>query len=123
MHWLGIKSGHLLDARKGVFDGNDGDNPSQNSQGSMLSTRGSMSSTTCHDPTTYLTERDRSVAARKMDKISEAKLDDPEDTEIYRELQTMLMLGVKAEIEWLDESGDLCQWLDTEIMSALATRV
>ena len=36
-----------------------------------------------------------------------------------RELQVMLALGVKAEIEWLDESGDLSSWLDDEIGEAL----
>ena len=35
--------------------------------------------------------------------------------ELHKELQVMLFLGTKAEIEWLDESGNLCQWLDYEI--------
>lgn len=121
IHWLGIKSGHLLYAQKGAAGGNADNNTNQNSQGSMSSAKSSIASTTCQDPTTYLTQRDRSVAVRNLFKIVDAKLNNSEEAEIYRELQVMLMLGIKAEIEWLDESGDLCWWLDKEIGSALAT--
>jgi meiotic recombination protein SPO11 len=44
---------------------------------------------------------------------------DVEASEMRRELQLMLVVGVKAEIEWLDESGDLCSWLDGKISEAL----
>jgi meiotic recombination protein SPO11 len=27
----------------------------------------------------------------------------------------MLMMGVKAEIQWLDEAGDLTDWLDFKL--------
>lgn len=31
----------------------------------------------------------------------------------------MLVLGVKAEIQWLDEAGSITHWLDREMGSAL----
>lgn len=35
--------------------------------------------------------------------------------ELQRELQVMLMMGIKAEIQWLDEAGNLTEWLDAKL--------
>lgn len=40
---------------------------------------------------------------------------DHEETEQLRELQVMLMLNVKAEIQAIDNMGDLSDWLDEKI--------
>lgn len=40
---------------------------------------------------------------------------DHEETEQLREIQMMLMLNVKAEIQAIDNMGDLSDWLDEKI--------
>lgn len=40
---------------------------------------------------------------------------DHEDMEQLREIQVMLMLNVKAEIQAIDNMGDLSDWLDDKI--------
>lgn len=40
---------------------------------------------------------------------------DHEETEQLRELQVMLMLNMKAEIQAIDNMGDLSDWLDVKI--------
>lgn len=40
---------------------------------------------------------------------------DHEETEQLREIQVMLMLNVKAEIQAIDNMGDLSDWLDEKI--------
>lgn len=41
--------------------------------------------------------------------------DSHEDLEQARELQVMLMLNVKAEIQAIDDMGDLSSWLDEKM--------
>lgn len=41
--------------------------------------------------------------------------DDVEDLDCRRELQVMLFLGIKAEIQGVDNGGDLTEWLDDAI--------
>lgn len=79
----------------------------------------SITSIQCRDPVTYLNGRERAVAISTLKKISLRSQNELEGSELRLELQLMTMLGVKAEIEWLDESGDLCSWLDGEIGEAL----
>jgi meiotic recombination protein SPO11 len=43
---------------------------------------------------------------------------DHEETEQLRELQVMLMLNMKAEIQAIDNMGDLSNWLDNKIGAA-----
>lgn len=78
-----------------------------------------MTSTSCRDPISYLSVRERAAAISTLKKMEHISGNDVEVSEMRRELQLMLTLGVKAEIEWLDESGDLCSWLDGEIGEAL----
>ncbi|KAL9573652.1 hypothetical protein ACKAV7_002196 [Fusarium commune] len=79
----------------------------------------SITSIQCRDPVTYLNGRERAAAISTLKKISMHSPNELEGSELRLELQLMIMLGVKAEIEWLDESGDLCSWLDGEIGEAL----
>ncbi|RSL62674.1 hypothetical protein CEP54_005601 [Fusarium duplospermum] len=115
IQWLGIKSDQLIQE---CADANSLD-PRLFHQSSQ-STQTSITSTACREPISYLGLRERGVAVSALKKLPSFSSSDVETLEIRRELQVMLTLGVKAEIEWLDESGDLCRWLDNEIGSALS---
>ncbi|KAJ4024431.1 endodeoxyribonuclease [Fusarium irregulare] len=108
LQWLGIKSAHLFRD----FTGATSAPVSQSSQTSITST-------SCRDPVTYMNTRERNAAISTLKKVSDSSNSDIEVSETVHELQVMMALGVKAEIEWLDESGDLCSWLDDEIGEAL----
>ncbi|KAJ4256725.1 endodeoxyribonuclease [Fusarium torreyae] len=111
LQWLGIKSTHLV--QDYTSHSSVGSGPS--SQSSQVS----ITSTSCRDPVSYLSVRERTMAASILKKIASSSTHDIETCEMKRELQLMIVLGVKAEIEWLDESGDLCSWLDGEISETL----
>jgi hypothetical protein len=65
----------------------------------------------------YLTENDRKKAIDLMTDICRSELDD-DALEQLQELQRMLMLGIKAEIQAVDDFGDLAKWLDTRLKPA-----
>lgn len=124
IRWLGIKSQDLLE-REMHLDmsitaplGNQQLPNSQSSQESA-SSRTSISSTECREPVSSLSTRDRKVAVGILEKLSDAR-NDPEAVEVQRELQVMLMMGVKAEIQWLDEAGNLTEWLDFKLGQMLS---
>lgn len=79
----------------------------------------SISSTACRDPITRLTARDRKLAINTLTKLDLLTLKDDEATDLTREIQTMLVMGTKAEIQWLDESGNISNWLDAQIGSMM----
>ncbi|CVK87697.1 related to meiotic recombination protein rec12 [Fusarium proliferatum] len=108
LRWLGIRSVHLSRGHTDTSLSNYG-------QPSHVS----ITSIQCRDPVTYLNGRERVVAISTLKKISLRSQNELEGSGLRLELQLMTMLGVKAEIEWLDESGDLCSWLDGEIGEAL----
>ncbi|KAM0078182.1 endodeoxyribonuclease [Fusarium odoratissimum] len=108
LRWLGIRSVHLSRGHTNTSLSNYG-------QPSHVS----ITSIQCRDPVTYLNGRERAAAISTLKKISLHSPNELEGSELRLELQLMIMLGVKAEIEWLDESGDLCSWLDGEIGEAL----
>ncbi|KAF5675623.1 meiotic recombination-associated protein [Fusarium heterosporum] len=111
LQWLGIKSTHLFrDYTGSSFFGS-----CHLSRFSQVS----ITSTSCRDPVSYLSARERKAASSALKKIEHPSTNEIEVCEVRHELQLMLMLGFKAEIEWLDESGDLCSWLDGEIGEAL----
>ncbi|KAF5983101.1 meiotic recombination SPO11 [Fusarium coicis] len=105
LRWLGIRSAHLFRDHASAYYG----------QPSHVS----ITSTQSRDPVTYLNGRERAAAVSALKKTSLHFPNELEGSELRLELQLMMMLGVKAEIEWLDESGDLCPWLDGEIGEAL----
>ncbi|KAI8659798.1 TP6A-N domain-containing protein [Fusarium sp. Ph1] len=115
IRWLGIKSDQLIQE---CADANSLDPRLfyQSSQSSQVS----ITSTACREPISYMGLRERGVAVSALKKLGSFSSSDTETLEMRRELQVMIALGVKAEIEWLDESGDLCQWLDNEIGTALS---
>ncbi|CAG7565680.1 unnamed protein product [Fusarium equiseti] len=108
LQWLGIKSAHLFRDITGA-----------RSAPASQSSQTSITSTACRDPVTYMSPRERNAAFSTLKKVSQSSSNEIEVSETVHELQIMMALGVKAEIEWLDESGDLCSWLDGEIGEAL----
>lgn len=123
IRWLGIKTSHILELAATVYNPPTGVdeliNSSQSSTQSS-SSRVSMSSTACREPISHLSARDRKVAVGTLTKLSDADSDDDEAVELRREFQVMLMMGVKAEIQWLDESGSITDWLDDKIGGAMS---
>jgi meiotic recombination protein SPO11 len=116
IRWLGIKSQDLLEHE--IYLNNsvrhssaNKQSPTSQSSQESSSSKTSISSTDCRDPVSFLSTRDRKVAVGILEKLLDVK-DDAEVAEVQRELQVMLMMGVKAEIQWLDEAGNLADWLD-----------
>lgn len=67
-----------------------------------------------------LTSNDRKTAQRIFQSMLAERQDsgqdfDQEVLEQIRELQIMLMLNMKAEIQAIDNTGDLSSWLDTKM--------
>ncbi|KAL9470992.1 hypothetical protein ACSS6W_008933 [Trichoderma asperelloides] len=119
IRWLGIKSQDLLEYETYLNSSIRHSSASQqlaNSQSSeeSNSSKTSISSTECRNPVSFLSTRDRKVAVGILEKLLDVK-DDAEVVEAQRELQVMLMMGVKAEIQWLDEAGNLTDWLDFKL--------
>ncbi|PSR80113.1 Spo11/DNA topoisomerase VI subunit A [Coniella lustricola] len=63
-----------------------------------------------------LTATDRKTAVRVLQSIDDQVDEDShDDLEQARELQVMLMLNVKAEIQAIDDMGDLSSWLNEKM--------
>lgn len=63
--------------------------------------------------TASLSSRDRKVALETLRSLSADEND--EDSHYLGELQVMLMLNVKAEIQAVDNLGDIATWLDSKL--------
>ncbi|KAI5461601.1 Spo11/DNA topoisomerase VI subunit A [Mariannaea sp. PMI_226] len=123
MRWLGINSGQLIY--------NSATNPSaqtdnarhgpkeQASEDATAMSRVLISSIYCEDPITYLSLRDRKTANALLKSICDVA-DTLDRAEVRREVHLMLVLSVKAEIEWLDDCGNLNHWLNNAISLSLA---
>lgn len=118
MYWLGIKTGQVqeLGAPSSSYLDDRSEKGSQSTQFSADS-RTSVSSTSCRDPVTRLTVRDRKLAIGMLHRLADSPREDEQLIEMKRELRTMLCMGVKTEIQWLDESGNLTGWLNQQISS------
>ncbi|KAF5505504.1 Meiotic recombination protein rec12 [Colletotrichum siamense] len=100
MQWLGIKSDDLLGRRDLEVDDDSAFSRQQQSESSF-------------DATDALKERDRKIAKTLLRNIS-ADFDEY-NIECRRELQIMLFLNVKAEIQAVDDAGDISNWLDVHM--------
>jgi meiotic recombination protein SPO11 len=66
---------------------------------------------------TPLTIRDRKAAVNLLSKIHDTEGgNDARDMEEIQELQAMLMLNIKAEIQAADNLGDMTEWLDGKLV-------
>jgi meiotic recombination protein SPO11 len=119
VNWWGIKTGHVLNAGKAaIADGGASRTMRRNS--SRNSSLGlSISSTACREPISQLSYRDRKLAISSLTKVNNLTQNDNIAEDLKAELQRMLMLGVKTEIQWLDESGSITRWLDREMGASL----
>lgn len=106
--WLGVKSSDMLSLR---CAGNSPP-PSQIPRGEDLSGGGGAS------VLVPLTIKDRKSAQRLLGAIEEDGIN-MEDVDCRRELQLMLFLGLKGEIQGVDNAGDLAEWLDNSIERSL----
>ncbi|KAL7934022.1 DNA topoisomerase IV, alpha subunit [Trichoderma chlorosporum] len=115
IRWLGIKSQDLLERESLIIPSPDMLQP-QDSQSSKESSgsKASISSTECREPISGLSTRDRKAAVGMLERLVDSA-DDDEAIELRRELQVMLMMSIKAEIQWLDEAGNLTEWLDRQL--------
>ncbi|KND93448.1 Meiotic recombination protein rec12 [Tolypocladium ophioglossoides CBS 100239] len=121
VRWLGVRARHVHDfdtALKNHPPPIEG--PSNGSQ-SSASSRASIASTTSRDPICRLTSRDRKAVKWTLEKAFVRYSEDPEMVWLRRELQVMLMMGIKAEIQWLDDAGNITEWLDRNIAVILSS--
>lgn len=120
---LGIKSDHVIDLQASdsrpaltnqvsAFD----------FQSSSASTQHSASaiSTSGRYPAQTLSSRDRKHVRGTLSRVVERGGSDAEVVSLTRELQVMLMMGIKAEIQLLEDSGDLTQWLENNLTRLLS---
>ncbi len=109
--WLGIKSGHLLDVEVRQIEASLTNAVGSGSQSSGVTQRAEILSA--------LTARDRKYAIGLLHKFSDRQSHSNELWEIGQELQAQLMLGAKAEIQGVDNHGDLIAWLDDKLQNML----
>ncbi|KAF6813237.1 meiosis-specific topoisomerase spo11 [Colletotrichum sojae] len=112
LQWLGIKSDDLAGRRvpvcdEGVRDDDDLSLWVEDLQPDTPENR--------FDSANPLTTRDRKRAVNMLKDIGENI--DGYDMECRRELQVMLFLGIKAEIQAVDDAGDISNWLDEHMRS------
>ncbi|KAI8244803.1 Meiotic recombination protein rec12 [Colletotrichum sp. SAR 10_77] len=100
MQWLGIKSDDLLGRRDLEVDDDSAFSRQKQSESSF-------------DATDALKERDRKIAKTLLGNIPDDF--DEYNIECRRELQIMLFLNVKAEIQAVDDAGDISNWLDAHM--------
>ena len=62
-----------------------------------------------------LTQRDRKKAVDVMREISSVENNGRDGADQMRELQRMLMLNIKAEMQMVDNYGDIADWLDKRL--------
>jgi meiotic recombination protein SPO11 len=62
-----------------------------------------------------LTQHDRKRAVELVKEISVATTIDVGGSDQVQELQRMLMLNIKAEIQAVDNYGDIADWLDERL--------
>lgn len=122
MHWLGIRTTQTLQpgAKAPGLIPDYGTTEGSQLSHSSSSQRSGISATATRDPVTQLSQRDRKMAMGMLKRLQDSDSEDGQQLDLMWELRTMLMLGVKAEIQWLDEAGSLTEWLDREMSTCLS---
>lgn len=110
IRWLGIKSEHVCELR-GRLGTAALQRLALNLPQPIVQLPEPVTSIDCHD-LSFLTTRDRRHARGTLHRVSRLCLDDEEMLALRRELQVMLMMGVKVEMQWLDDAGDMTAWLE-----------
>ncbi|KAK3297443.1 Spo11/DNA topoisomerase VI subunit A [Chaetomium fimeti] len=91
------------------FDGSQSERPTKRARTNKLQRRGPSESIL------PLTRHDRRKAVEVMKEVSGAESMSDDGAEQMRELQRMLMLNIKAEIQAVDNYGDISEWLDGKL--------
>ncbi|RCI09419.1 hypothetical protein L249_3758 [Ophiocordyceps polyrhachis-furcata BCC 54312] len=108
IHWLGINTRHVQEVAAKM--------PASKLHQRSESLKTSISSTECRDGISLLSTRDRRMAVHMLARIAvRCPEGDAEAENLKLETQTMLMMNVKAEMQWLDDAGDMTKWLDDEL--------
>jgi len=68
-----------------------------------------------HDHVSLLTLGDRKRAVKTLEAVWNEPDHSTDRDDQARELQVMLMLNMKAEIQAVDNYGDMTSWLDTKL--------
>lgn len=66
-----------------------------------------------------LTQRDRKLATKLLNDFSNGYSHDGDSSEALLEVQKMLMMNVKAEIQAMNEEGDIATYLEKELVKGL----
>ncbi|KAI1414443.1 DNA topoisomerase IV, alpha subunit [Hypoxylon sp. FL1857] len=87
------------------------------SQGSLLSPSafGYALSTNPLEVSSHLTTLDRRKATNLLSKLDKGHDESADEMELVHELQLMMMLNIKAEIQSVDDAGNLTRWLDEKL--------
>ncbi|KAI1404960.1 DNA topoisomerase IV, alpha subunit [Hypoxylon fuscum] len=120
--WLGPKSCDVLNLTQGRLTAtysSQEDPPSSADQSPSSSPSGHALSANAFGVTSSLTTSDRRKATNLMRKLHGEQSQGAGEIELVYQLQLMLMLNLKAEIQAVDEAGDMTQWLDRKLSSHL----
>ncbi|KAF5131075.1 Meiotic recombination protein rec12 [Metarhizium anisopliae] len=113
--WLGIRSSHLAAMDRVLQTSNSGSSQPPPTSSSTPA----LTSFTAQSAAVALTLRDRKMI---VDTLKAFETEDGVTIgSLRRELQYMQVLGYKAEIQLLDDSGNLDSWLDTQIQIEMNT--
>ncbi|KAG6181103.1 hypothetical protein E4U36_004308 [Claviceps purpurea] len=110
VRWLGIKSCHIESLEP--FLGQPAEAHDSGRPGPSTRLSDSISSLDCQSSTPELSLRDRKTIVDTLERYTSRGDSSSINLVLRRELQVMQMLGYKAEIQLLDDSGNLECWLD-----------
>ncbi|KAI1391641.1 DNA topoisomerase IV, alpha subunit [Hypoxylon trugodes] len=125
LSWLGPKSCDVLDY---AYYRNPIDSPSQpNISTPPSSQESSSSSHSSHtlsadalDVSSHLTYLDRRKVVNLLARLDSDGGQNTDEECLMHELQLMLILNLKAEIQAVDDAGDMTRWLDERLTEQLA---
>lgn len=114
VRWLGIKSCHVQSLEPFLHATADAHDSSESEQpGVLTGLSDSISNLDCRSSNALeLSLRDRKAIVDTLGRYTSCGDSSLINLVLCRELQVMQMLGYKAEIQLLDDSGNLDAWLD-----------
>lgn len=104
IRWLGIKSCHVVSLAPFLHESGQ--------QDVLTALSGSISNLNSRSYALELSLRDRKSIVDTLERYISRGDSSLINLKLRRELQIMQMLGYKAEIQFLDDSGNLDAWLD-----------
>lgn len=120
LSWLGPKIGDILCHCHHVYPtGQHIDSTPPSSPNSSLSfpPHSRVQSANSFGVSSHLTASDRRKAEGLLRKLGNEQGQGADKLELAHELQMMLVLNVKAEIQAVDDAGNISRWLDEKLLS------